>query len=160
MLRVPEICEKRKSLTLNFCIDFLLSISRVNTIHVTSNHHFRLVLIKAHISRSEPTRLTRDIFQVGRLDLRLISPDRKKVLLHKQLRDVASCAQGIKNPEHFGFICRDSGDRFVGYIFKCQSESVADDLKAGSYIHTHTISVCFFLCAYVHHPRYHLHIEF
>ncbi|XP_058793503.1 TBC1 domain family member 1 isoform X2 [Phymastichus coffea] len=71
------------------------------------------------------------LFQVGRLDLRLISPDRKKVLLHKQLRDVASCVQGIKNPEHFGFICRDNNiDRFVGYIFKCQSESVADDLVA------------------------------
>ncbi|OXU18060.1 hypothetical protein TSAR_005564, partial [Trichomalopsis sarcophagae] len=71
------------------------------------------------------------LFQVGRLDLRLISPDRKKVLLHKQLHDVASCVQGIKNPEHFGFICRDnSAERFVGYIFKCQSESVADDLVA------------------------------
>lgn len=69
---------------------------------------------------------------MGRLDLRLISPDRKKVLLHKQLRDVASCVQGVKNPEHFGFICRDnSGERFVGYIFKCQSASVADDLVAG-----------------------------
>ncbi|XP_011499626.1 PREDICTED: TBC1 domain family member 1 [Ceratosolen solmsi marchali] len=71
------------------------------------------------------------LFQVGRLDLRLISPDRKKVLLHKQLRDVASCVHGIKNPEHFGFICRENGvDRFVGYIFKCQSDSVADDLVA------------------------------
>ncbi|CAB0029485.1 unnamed protein product [Trichogramma brassicae] len=69
---------------------------------------------------------------VGRLDLRLISPDRKKVLLHKQLRDVASCVQGVANPEHFGFICRDGAgggsDRFVGFIFKCQSESVADEL--------------------------------
>ncbi|XP_014231210.1 TBC1 domain family member 1 isoform X1 [Trichogramma pretiosum] len=72
------------------------------------------------------------LFQVGRLDLRLISPDRKKVLLHKQLRDVASCVQGVANPEHFGFICRDGAgggsDRFVGFIFKCQSESVADEL--------------------------------
>ncbi|KAJ8688445.1 hypothetical protein QAD02_024240 [Eretmocerus hayati] len=71
------------------------------------------------------------LFQVGRLDLRLISPDRKKVLLHKQLRDVASCVQGVNNPEHFGFICRDSsGDRYICYIFKCQSDSVSDDLVA------------------------------
>ena len=64
--------------------------------------------------------------------MRLISPDRKLVLLHKQLRDVASCVQGIKNPEHFGFICKENNvDFFVGYVFKCQSESVADDLVAG-----------------------------
>lgn len=54
------------------------------------------------------------------------------MLLHKLLRDVASCVQGVKNPEHFGFICRESNvDCFIGYVFKCQSESVADDLVAG-----------------------------
>ncbi|XP_076675073.1 PTB_TBC1D1_like and TBC domain-containing protein plx isoform X3 [Andrena cerasifolii] len=71
------------------------------------------------------------LFQVGRHDLRLISPDRKQVLLHKLLRDVASCVQGIKNPEHFGFICKENNvECFIGYVFKCQSESVADDLVA------------------------------
>ncbi|CAL7947292.1 unnamed protein product [Xylocopa violacea] len=71
------------------------------------------------------------LFQVGRHDLRLISPDRKQVLLHKQLKDVASCVQGVKNPEHFGFICKEINiDCFIGYVFKCQSESVADDLVA------------------------------
>lgn len=71
------------------------------------------------------------LFQVGRHDLRLISPDRKQVLLHKQLRDVASCVQGVKNPEHFGFICKENNvEFFIGYVFKCQSESVADDLVA------------------------------
>lgn len=35
------------------------------------------------------------VLQVGRNDLRLISPDRKLILLHKQHRDVASCVQGI-----------------------------------------------------------------
>ncbi|KAF7988366.1 hypothetical protein HCN44_000939 [Aphidius gifuensis] len=69
------------------------------------------------------------LFQVGRVDLRLISPDRKQVLFHKQLKDIASCVQGIKNSEHFGFICREAAvDCFIGYIFKCQSASVADDL--------------------------------
>lgn len=33
------------------------------------------------------------VFQVGRFDLRLISPDRKQILLHKQLKDVATCMQ-------------------------------------------------------------------
>ncbi|XP_026825677.1 TBC1 domain family member 1 isoform X2 [Ooceraea biroi] len=69
------------------------------------------------------------LFQVGRYDLRLISPDRKQVLLHKQLKDIASCVQGIKNPEHFGFICKEP-ELFIGYVFKCQSGSVADDLVA------------------------------
>ncbi|XP_071628429.1 TBC1 domain family member 1 isoform X1 [Temnothorax longispinosus] len=69
------------------------------------------------------------VFQVGRFDLRLISPDRKQVLLHKQLKDIASCAQGMKNPEHLGFICKES-EYFIGYVFKCQSGSVADDLVA------------------------------
>ncbi|XP_063986457.1 TBC1 domain family member 1 isoform X1 [Diachasmimorpha longicaudata] len=69
------------------------------------------------------------LFQVGRSDLRLISPDRKGVLFHKQLKDIASCVQGLKNPEHFGFICREvSAECFIAYIFKCQSASVADDL--------------------------------
>jgi len=62
--------------------------------------------------------------------LRLISPDRKQILLHKQLKDIASCAQGVKNPDHFGFICKES-EYFIGYVFKCQSGSVADDLVAG-----------------------------
>lgn len=54
------------------------------------------------------------------------------MLLHKQLRDVASCVQGVRNPEHFGFICKENTiDCFIGYVFKCQSESVADDLVAG-----------------------------
>ncbi|XP_053988184.1 TBC1 domain family member 1 isoform X1 [Hylaeus volcanicus] len=69
------------------------------------------------------------LLQVGRHDLRLISPDRKQVLLHKQLKDVVRCVHGIKNPEHFGFISRENNvDCFSGYLFKCQSGSVADDL--------------------------------
>lgn len=33
------------------------------------------------------------VLQVGRNDLRLISPDRKIILLHKQHRDVSTCVQ-------------------------------------------------------------------
>lgn len=40
--------------------------------------------------------------------------------------------QGIKNADHFGFICRELNvESYIGYVFKCQSESVADDLVAG-----------------------------
>lgn len=33
------------------------------------------------------------VFQIGRNDLRLISPDRKQILLHKQLKDIINCVQ-------------------------------------------------------------------
>ncbi len=33
------------------------------------------------------------VFHVGRTDLRLVSPDRKEILLHKQLKDVINCVQ-------------------------------------------------------------------
>ncbi|XP_062711984.1 TBC1 domain family member 1 isoform X2 [Aedes albopictus] len=69
------------------------------------------------------------VFLIGASDLRLISPDRKQVLLHKEFRDVASCAQGQKNADHFGIICRDvNNDGYIGYVFKCQSENVADEI--------------------------------
>lgn len=69
------------------------------------------------------------VFLVGKSDLRLISPDRKQVLLYKDFKDVASCAQGHKNGDHFGIICREpNNDGYIGYVFKCQSDSVADDI--------------------------------
>lgn len=84
------------------------------------------------------------VFLIGKSDLRLISPDRKQVLLYKELKDVASCAQGQKNANFFGIICREtpnlnsssassSSDSsiqqgFIGYVFKCQSENVCDDI--------------------------------
>uniref|UniRef100_W4VR98 Putative gtp n=1 Tax=Corethrella appendiculata TaxID=1370023 RepID=W4VR98_9DIPT len=69
------------------------------------------------------------VFLIGKTDLRLISPDRKQVLLHKEFKDVASCAQGQKNSDHFGIICRDvNNEGYIGYVFKCQSEHVADEI--------------------------------
>eukprot|EP00102_Acyrthosiphon_pisum_P011589 XP_008180366.1 PREDICTED: TBC1 domain family member 1 isoform X2 [Acyrthosiphon pisum] len=70
------------------------------------------------------------VFQIGRTDLRLISPDRKQILLHKQLKDIINCVQGSRNQLHFGFTCRDSSssESCIGYIFKCESESVAIEL--------------------------------
>lgn len=40
------------------------------------------------------------------------------------------CLQGIKQPEYFGFICREksSSVNYMCYVFKCQSESVVSFL--------------------------------
>uniref|UniRef100_A0A1A9X2B1 Rab-GAP TBC domain-containing protein n=1 Tax=Glossina brevipalpis TaxID=37001 RepID=A0A1A9X2B1_9MUSC len=81
------------------------------------------------------------VFLVGRSDLRLISPDRKQVLLYKDFKDVASCAQGQKNADHFGIICREAhNEGYIGYVFKCQSDHVCDDIVAA-------ISQAFVTCA-------------
>lgn len=72
------------------------------------------------------------VFHVGRTDLRLISPDRKQVLLHKHLRDISSSLQGCKHSSHFAFICKepssDNSSNYVGYVFKCESSSIAEDI--------------------------------
>ncbi|XP_055908913.1 TBC1 domain family member 1 isoform X2 [Eupeodes corollae] len=81
------------------------------------------------------------VFLVGRSDLRLISPDRKQVLLYKDFKDVASCAQGNKHADHFGIICREGhNDGYIGYVFKCQSDHVCDDIVAA-------ISQAFITCS-------------
>lgn len=78
------------------------------------------------------------VLLVGKDDIRLISPDRKQVLLYKDMKDVASVSQGHKNSDHFGIIIRDSrnnttttngtGHAYIGYVFKCQSDTIADDI--------------------------------
>lgn len=71
------------------------------------------------------------VFILGRTDLRLISPDRKQILLHKNFVDVASVVQGVENSEHFGIICNETKEgktEFIGYVFKCQSGSIAHDI--------------------------------
>lgn len=80
------------------------------------------------------------VLLVGKEDIRLISPDRKQVLLYKDMKDVASVSQGHKNSDHFGIIIRDArnngtaagngttGHAYIGYVFKCQSDTIADDI--------------------------------
>lgn len=76
------------------------------------------------------------VLLVGKDDIRLISPDRKQVLLFKDIKDVASVSQGHKNSDHFGIIIRDQrndsiangGHGYIGYVFKGQSDTVADDI--------------------------------
>lgn len=73
------------------------------------------------------------VLQVDRSDLRLISPDRKVILMHKHHRDVTTCVQGLSSAEHFGFICREGANltTYIGYVFKCESQSVASDAVQG-----------------------------
>lgn len=74
------------------------------------------------------------VLLVGKEDIRLISPDRKQVLLYKDLKDVASVTQGHKHADHFGIIIRDTRNDvgknggYIGYVFKCQSDTVTDDI--------------------------------
>jgi TBC1 domain family member 4 len=71
------------------------------------------------------------VFILGRCDLRLISTDRKQVLLHKNFADVVTVVQGTLNADHFGIICCESKDgrqEFIGYVFKCQSDSISHDV--------------------------------
>ncbi|RVE58294.1 hypothetical protein OJAV_G00207970 [Oryzias javanicus] len=72
------------------------------------------------------------LFQVGRFEVNLISPDSKTVVLEKNFKDISSCCQGIKQTDHFGFICRDPLDsgpsQYVCYVFQCASESLVDEV--------------------------------
>lgn len=76
------------------------------------------------------------VLLVAKEDIRLISPDRKQVLLFKDMKDVASVTQGHKNADHFGIIIRSKSENssnadthgYIGYVFKCQSDTVADDI--------------------------------
>ncbi|XP_056611491.1 TBC1 domain family member 4 isoform X2 [Triplophysa dalaica] len=72
------------------------------------------------------------LFQVGRFEVNLISPDTKSVVLEKNFKDISSCSQAVKQTDHFGFICRDvveSGtSQYVCYVFQCASESLVDEV--------------------------------
>lgn len=71
------------------------------------------------------------VYILGRCDLRLISPDRKQILLHKNFNDVVNVVQGTESADHFGIICseiKDGKQEFIGYVFKCQSGSIASDV--------------------------------
>uniref|UniRef100_A0A8C6P907 TBC1 domain family member 4 n=1 Tax=Nothobranchius furzeri TaxID=105023 RepID=A0A8C6P907_NOTFU len=72
------------------------------------------------------------LFQVGRFEVNLISPDSKTVVLEKNFKDISSCCQGTRQTDHFGFICRDQSEtgpsHYVCYVFQCASESLVDEV--------------------------------
>ncbi|XP_022255719.1 TBC1 domain family member 4-like isoform X2 [Limulus polyphemus] len=71
------------------------------------------------------------LFLIGRMELCFISTDKKQVLLNRMFNDISHCSQGVKSPDHFGFICREilsGADTYVGYVFRCQREQVVDEV--------------------------------
>ncbi|XP_053563900.1 LOW QUALITY PROTEIN: TBC1 domain family member 4 [Bombina bombina] len=72
------------------------------------------------------------LFQVGRFEINLISPDTKTVVLEKNFKDISSCSQGINYTDHFGFICRDCVEpginQYLCYVFQCATEALVDEV--------------------------------
>uniref|UniRef100_A0A8C5XMK8 TBC1 domain family member 4 n=1 Tax=Microcebus murinus TaxID=30608 RepID=A0A8C5XMK8_MICMU len=82
----------------------------------------------SHVQPSDSGKNRTMLFQVGRFEINLISPDTKSVVLEKNFKDISSCSQGIKHVDHFGFICRESPEpglsQYICYVFQCASESL------------------------------------
>ncbi|XP_073329785.1 TBC1 domain family member 4 isoform X2 [Pagrus major] len=85
-----------------------------------------------HVQPSDADKNRTMLFQVGRFEINLISPDSKTVVLEKNFKDISSCCQGIKQSDHFGFICRDQAEsgpsQYVCFVFQCASESLVDEV--------------------------------
>jgi len=75
------------------------------------------------------------LMQIGRCELRLISPDSKQVFLRKSFREVSHCSCGLEEKLNFGFICKEVSENgstgYVGYILQCDSKSVVEDIMQG-----------------------------
>ncbi|XP_066475790.1 TBC1 domain family member 4 isoform X3 [Tiliqua scincoides] len=86
----------------------------------------------SHVQPSDSEKNRTMLFQVGRFEINLISPDTKSVVFEKNFKDISSCSQGIKHIDHFGFICRESTEpginQYVCYVFQCASESLVDEV--------------------------------
>ncbi|XP_077392881.1 TBC1 domain family member 4 isoform X2 [Festucalex cinctus] len=85
-----------------------------------------------HVQPSDSDKNRTMLFQVGRFEINLISPDSKTVVLEKNFKDISSCCQAIKQTDHFGFICRDHSEsgpnQYVCFVFQCASESLVDEV--------------------------------
>ncbi|KAL6101176.1 tbc1d4 [Pungitius sinensis] len=85
-----------------------------------------------HVQPSDSDKNRTMLFQVGRFEVNLISPESKTVVLEKNFKDISSCCQGVKRSDHFGFIGRDHCEagpsQYVCYVFQCASESLVDEV--------------------------------
>ncbi|XP_051881522.1 TBC1 domain family member 4 isoform X4 [Pristis pectinata] len=86
----------------------------------------------SHVQPSDAEKNRTMLFQVGRFEVNLISPDTKTVVLEKNFKTISSCSQGYKHVDHFGFICRESVEpglnQYVCYVFQCANESLVDEV--------------------------------
>ncbi|XP_063809009.1 TBC1 domain family member 4 isoform X3 [Pseudophryne corroboree] len=86
----------------------------------------------SHVQPSDSEKNRTMLFQVGRFEINLISPDTKTVVLEKNFKDISSCSQGIKHIDHFGFVCRECGEsgvsQYICYVFQCATEALVDEV--------------------------------
>uniref|UniRef100_A0A8C3LRK4 TBC1 domain family member 4 n=1 Tax=Chrysolophus pictus TaxID=9089 RepID=A0A8C3LRK4_CHRPC len=105
---------------------------RVHDANLKTQPRRRHASAPSHVQPSDSEKNRTMLFQVGRFEVNLISPDTKSVVLEKNFKDISSCSQGIKHVDHFGFICRESVEpalsQYVCYVFQCASESLVDEV--------------------------------
>ncbi|XP_065534181.1 TBC1 domain family member 4 isoform X2 [Lathamus discolor] len=105
---------------------------RVHDTNLKAQPRRRHASAPSHVQPSDSEKNRTMLFQVGRFEVNLISPDTKSVVLEKNFKDISSCSQGIKHVDHFGFICRESVEaglnQYVCYVFQCASESLVDEV--------------------------------
>ncbi|XP_010140520.1 PREDICTED: TBC1 domain family member 4 isoform X2 [Buceros rhinoceros silvestris] len=105
---------------------------RVHDTNLKTQPRRRHASAPSHVQPSDSEKNRTMLFQVGRFEVNLISPDTKSVVFEKNFKDISSCSQGIKHVDHFGFICRESVEpglnQYVCYVFQCASESLVDEV--------------------------------
>ncbi|XP_056350552.1 TBC1 domain family member 4 isoform X2 [Oenanthe melanoleuca] len=109
-----------------------LTHRRVHDANLKAQARRRHASAPSHVQPSDSEKNRTMLFQVGRFEVNLISPDTKSVVFEKNFKDISSCSQGIKHVDHFGFICRESVEpglsQYVCYVFQCASESLVDEV--------------------------------
>ncbi|XP_072266724.1 TBC1 domain family member 4 isoform X4 [Pyxicephalus adspersus] len=86
----------------------------------------------SHVQPSDSEKNRTMLFQVGRFEINLISPDTKTAVLEKNFKDISSCSQGIKHIDHFGIVCRECVEpgisQYICYVFQCATEALVDEI--------------------------------
>lgn len=59
------------------------------------------------------------LFLIGRFEICLLSLDNQQILLNKSFNSVTHCCQGVNNPDHFGFICREESKSLPSIYSNC-----------------------------------------
>ncbi|XP_068123961.1 TBC1 domain family member 4 isoform X2 [Hyperolius riggenbachi] len=86
----------------------------------------------SHVQPSDSGKNRTMLFQVGRFEINLISPDTKTAVLEKNFKDISSCSQGIKHIDHFGIVCRECVEPGINqyncYVFQCATEALVEEI--------------------------------
>jgi hypothetical protein len=72
------------------------------------------------------------ILIIANREVRIISPDAKTVLFHKNVQEISQSAKGIQRKDCFGFICREVSSSgaamYIGFIFRCESDKISAEI--------------------------------